>query len=287
MSNTELTPKPVLECTQVPIIVENLMDMAAGYQAKLDYIETLPHDDEGMKAVKALRAEARKEFEELDGKRKEVKKKVLDPWNKAETIFKNFATNPFNRLDAACKSFSDSVEGEMKARCEAELKEYFSGLCAMKGIHWLRWERMGIKVDMATARLKEPKKAMETIKGKVEKICADIDTISDEFKENAAEYLAEYEGCLDVSEAIRRVNSRKEAQRIAEQNRAEREARQAQSSLVREAIKVVEVGTVVVPQQEKKFRVTFTITATLPMLRGLKAFLEDKKYEYQEVKQNG
>ena len=150
MAENELTTLPVLECTQVPIIVENLMDMAASYQAKLEYIETLPRDEEGMKAVKALRAEARKEFEELDAKRKEVKQKVMEPYNKAETIFKSFVTTPFNRLDSACKAFSDGVEGEMKARCEAELKEYFSELCAMKGIHWLPWERMGVKVDMAS-----------------------------------------------------------------------------------------------------------------------------------------
>ena len=283
MADNELTALPVLECTQVPVIVENLMDMAASYQAKLDYINTLPRDDEGMKAVKALRAEARKEFEELDEKRKEVKQKVMGPYNKAETIFKSFVTTPFNSLDKACKEFSDSVEGEMKSRCEAQLQEYFAELCAMKGIHWLPWERMGIRVDMATARLKEPKKAIEAIKAKVEKICDDLDTISQEFKGDAAEYLAAYESCLDVSEAIRRVNTRKEAQRIAQENRAQREARMQQSSLVREAIKVAEVGTVVMPQQEKKFRVTFTVTATMPMLRAMKAWLEDKKIEYQEV----
>ena len=277
----ELTAQPVLECTQVPIIVENLMDMAASYRAKQDYIATLPRDDEGMKAVKALRAEARKEFDALDEKRKEVKQMVMEPYNKAETIFKSFVTIPFNALDAACKEFSDSVEGEMKARCEAELKEYFSELCAMKGIHWLPWEKLNIKVDMATARLKEPKKAMEAIKAKVDKVCADLDTFS--HMEGSGEYLAEYEDCLDVSEAIRRVNARKEAQRIAEQNRAQREARMQQSALVREAIKAVDVGTVVMPQQEKKYRVTFTVTATMPMLRALKAWLEDKKIDYQEV----
>ena len=69
MNEVELTALPVLECTQVPVIVENLMDMAASYQAKLAYIETLPRDDEGMKTVKALRAEARKEFEALDERR--------------------------------------------------------------------------------------------------------------------------------------------------------------------------------------------------------------------------
>jgi biopolymer transport protein ExbB/TolQ len=84
-----------------------------------------------------------------------------------------------------------------------------------------------------------------------------------------------------VSETIRRVNARKEAQRIADENRAHREARQAQAAQLRQAMP--EIGTVVMPQMEKKFQVTFTVTATMPMLRGLKAWLEDKKIEYQEV----
>ena len=281
MNETELTALPVLECTQVPVIVENLMDMAASYQAKLDYINTLPRDDEGMKAVKALRAEARKEFEELDTKRKEVKQKVMGPYNKAETIFKSFVTTPFNSLDKACKEFSDSVEGEMKARCEAQLQEYFAELCAMKGIHWLPWERMGIKVDMATARLKEPKKAMETVKGKVEKICADLDTISQEFKGDAAEYLAAYESCLDVSESIRRVNSRKEAQRIAEENRVQREARQAQTAQIRQAMP--EVGTVVMPQAEKQCVTVWRLTGTISCLRAMKAQAERLGVKLEEV----
>lgn len=279
MEETELNAMPVLECTQVPVIVENLLDMAASYQSKLDYIATLPRDDDGMKAVKALRAEARKEFEALDAKRKEVKQKVMEPYNKAERIFKSFVTIPFDALDKACKEFSDGVEGEMKARCEEELKEYFSELCAMKGIYWLKWEKLGFKVDMGTARLKEPKKAMETIKSRVEKICADLDVLS--HMEGSGEYLAEYESCLDVSEAIQRVNIRKEAQQIAEQNREKREARQAQAAVIRQAMP--EVGTLVMPQQDKKFRVTFTVTATMPMLRAMKAWLEDKKIDYQEV----
>lgn len=281
MTETELTAMPVLECTQVPVIVENLMNMAASYQAKLDYIATLPRDDEGMKAVKALRAEARKEFDALDEKRKEVKQKVMEPYNKVEIIFKSFVTTPFNALDKACKNFSDGVEGEMKTAREQELKDYFAELCAVKGIHWLPLEKLNIKVDMATARLKEPKKAMEAIKAKVDKVCADLDTLS--HMEGSGEYLAEYEDCLDVSEAIRRVNARKEARRIAEENRAQREARMQQSTLVREAIKAAEVGTVVMPQQEKKFRVTFTVTATMPMVRAMKAWLEDKKIDYQEA----
>lgn len=285
MTEIELTALPVLECTQVPIIVENLMDMEAGYQAKLDYIETLPRDEEGMKAVKALRAETRKEFEELDAKRKEVKQKVMEPYNKAETIFKSFVTTPFNRLDAACKAFTDQVEGDMKQSCQQRLEDYFRELKAMKGIPWLKWERLGIRVDMATARLKEPARAMDRIKAFVDRVCADLDTLAQ--MEGSAQLLAEYETCLDVAEAIRRVEARRMAERIAQENHRAREARQTQAAqLTGEAAKAAEAGTLAMPRQETKFRVTFTVTATMPMLRGLKAFLEDKKYEYQEAQED-
>lgn len=272
---------PILECTQAPVIVENLMDMAAAYQAKLDFIGTLPKDDEGMAAVKTLRAETRKEFEELDARRKEVKKKVMEPYNKAERIFKNFVTEPFNRLDEACKDFVNDVEGEMKTRCEEELKGFFTEYCAMKGIHWLKWEQLGIKVDMATARLKEPKKAMAAIREKVDSVSDTMVAING--MDDSADILAEYTQCLDMAKAVQLVTARKQATEIAQRSKEEWAARQMQSALVREALREAEVGNVVMPQQEKKFRVTFTVTATMPMLRGLKAFLEDKKYEYQEV----
>jgi hypothetical protein len=282
MAESELTALPVLECTQVPVIVENLMDMAAEFQAKLDYIATLPRTDDGMKAVKALRAEARKEFDVLDEKRKEVKRMVMEPYNKAETIFKSFVTVPFNSLDNACKEFSDSVEGEMKSACETRLKDYFSELTAMKGICWLKWERLGIKVDMATARLKEPAKAMDKIKDFVDRVCSDLNVLS--CMEDSAALLAAYSNCLDVAEAIRQVNTMKEAQRVAVENRKFWEARQQQASDLKES--VFDAGVLIREENEKKFTVVFSVTATTPMLRGLKAFLESKGYEYEEVDDN-
>ena len=284
MENTELSV--MLQCVQAPIISENLMDVGAQLQAKLDMIRAFPKDREHAAMVKKLRAECNKAFKEAEDGRKAVKQECLLPYEKAMKLYDGFVKSPFGAFDAECKSFIDEVEGQEKAECEERLKEYFGELCAMKGIHWLKWERMGIKVDLATARLETPKKAMEAIKGKVDKVCADLDTLSREFKENSAEYLAEYEGCLDVSEAIRRVNARKEAQRIAEENRAAREARQVQAAQLRQAA-AAEAPVVAKIENEKMFRVTFTITATMPMLRGLKVFLDGHNYEYQEENENG
>ena len=71
----------------------------------------------------------------------------------------------------------------------------------------------------------------------------------------------------------------------AEEVRADAEGQRqnAAAALMAEA---PEIAATVQPM-EKKFRTTFTVIASMPKLRGLKAFLEGNHYEYQEVKIDG
>jgi hypothetical protein len=276
---TEL--KPMLECAQPPVIVQNLMDMAAAFQEKREQIMALPRNEEGMKAVKALRAQARKDFDTLEDQRKAVKKAVLLPYEQVESLYKGFISEPFKRLDEACKTYVDDVESGIKDACEQRLKQYFTELCAMKGLLWLKWERLGIKVDMATARQAEPRKAMERIREFVDGVCADLEAIS--AMENSVEVLSHYEQTLDLAEALRRENSRKQSLEIARKNREEREARQAQAAQAREAVAAVDPGAVITNEGGKKYRLNFSVVAPISMLRALKAYLDDHNFEYQEV----
>lgn len=276
---TEL--KPMLECAQPPVIVQNLMDMAAAFQEKREQIMALPRNEEGMKSVKVLRAQARKDFDTLEDQRKAVKKAVLLPYEQAESLYKGFISEPFKRLDEACKAYVDDVESSIKDACEQRLKQYFTELCAMKGLLWLKWERLGIKVDMATARQAEPRKAMERIREFVDGVCADLEAIS--AMENSVEVLSHYEQTLDLAEALRRENSRKQSLEIARKNREEREARQAQAAQAREAVAAVDPGVVIANEGVKKYRITFSVVAPISMLRALKAYLDDHNFEYQEV----
>ena len=279
MMETEL--RPMLECAQPPVIVQNLMDMAAAFQEKTQMILALPRDEEGMKSVKALRAQARKDFDKLEDQRKAVKKAVLQPYEQAESLYKGFISEPFKKLDEACKTYVDDVESGIKEACEERLKQYFAELCAMKGLLWLKWERLGIKVDMATARQAEPRKAMERIKEYVYGVCADLEAIS--AMENSVEVLSQYEQTLDLAEALRRENSRKQSIEIARKNKEDREAREAQAQQSREAVAAVDPGVVITNEGIKKYRLTFSVVAPISMLRALKAYLDDHNFEYQEV----
>lgn len=271
----------ILECTHPPVIIQRLENMAAAFQEKRDQIMALPRSEEGMKSVKALRAQARKDFDTLEDQRKDVKKKVLLPYEQIERMYKGYIAEPFKQLDEACKSYVDEVEGGIKEECEQRLRQYFAELCAMKGLLWLKWERLGIKVDMATARQTEPRKAMERIREYVDRVCADLEAIA--AMEDSAQILAYYEQTLDLTESIRRNDAFRKSVEIARKNKEDRDSRQAQAAQMREAVAAADPGVVISNDGVKKFRVTFSVTASMPMLRALKTFLENHNFEYQEV----
>lgn len=273
---------PMLECRQPPVISENLMDMGAFILAQKDMVLDMPRDREHIGTVKALRAQMRKEFDALENQRKAVKKAVLAPYEKAENLYKGFVSAPFSEFDNVCKAYVEEVETREKQECEERLKEYFAELCAMKGIFWLKWEQLGIRVDLATARQAEPKKAMERIRQALDGVEQTASAIHD--MEDSADILAEYTLCLDLATAIQRVQARKRSLEIARENREKYEAVRARNqNIAQMAQNMADVGTVYLQEQEKKYRVKFTITATMPMLRGLKAFLDGHNFEYQEV----
>lgn len=138
-------------------------------------------------------------------------------------------------------------------------------------------------ICMAMANLKEQKQARERIFQFVQKVDQDLATISR--MEDGAEILTEYERTLDLSTAISAVQNRKRAKAIMENNQekwAQTQASRGQNAQYI-AANAPEAVRVVLQPQEKKYRATFTVTATTPMLRGLKSFLEGNNYEYQEV----
>ena len=99
----------------------------------------------------------------------------------------------------------------------------------------------------------------------------------------SAEILAYYEQTLDMAEAIRRNDAFRKAAEIAKQNKEKWESRAAQSAIVKEAVVAAEPGIIVKDESVKKLRCTFTVTASAPMLRALKAFLDNHNFEYTEV----
>ena len=205
----------LMKVTQLPVIEEHLRSRKEQTEQRVAEAISLVCTDETLTSVKNIRAEMNREFADAETQRKAIKAAIMEKYDSFEAVYRECIADPYKRADADLKAKIDATESEIKSRCEEMLLGYFRELCAVNEIDFLSFGQTGVKVDMASARAKTPKKLMEQIKLKVDGVAQDMKTIGT-MGENAPEIMVEYKKNLDLSLAISVVNER---HRRAEEHR--------------------------------------------------------------------
>lgn len=263
---------------QLPVIEEQLRTLKDRWEQLAADAKSMVCTEDTIQSVKAFRADMRKEFDEVEFLRKKTKQKVMEPYNRFEAVYEECITNAFQRADSACSRKVSEIENGMKRRCEDGLRDYFSELCAVHHLDWLTYERAGIKVDMASAKAKTPKKLREQLAAFVAGVAENVDRIN--LLDDAGEIMVEYQRTLDAASAICIV---KERHRRVEEQKAAQEARKDERERETEMVRRVEAlaPPVVVEALEPIVKCTFTVRATRAQLRKLKEFLNMEGIKYE------
>lgn len=271
----------LMKVTQLPVIEEHLRSRKEQTEQRVAEAMSLVCTDETLTSVKNIRAEMNREFADAETQRKAIKAAIMEKYDSFESVYRECIADPYKRADADLKAKIDATESEIKSRCEEMLLGYFRELCAVNEIDFLSFGQTGVKVDMASARAKTPKKLMEQIKLKVDGVAQDMKTIGT-MGENAPEIMVEYKNNLDLSLAISVVNER---HRRAKEER-EAVKRHTVSPAARAAGDTVAAAPQVVPKRVEqaaveRLTVSFRVTDTRERLRLLKQFLVSNGYQYE------
>lgn len=279
----------IIRVTQLPIIEEQLRSVKAYVEQITAEATSLVCTDETIQTVKASRADLNKRFAELETRRKEVKAAVMGPYERFDAVYKECISVPFKSADAALKTKIDTVESELKARCEEKLRRYFDELLVLHGVDFITYEQAGIKIDMTSAKAKKPQKLMDKLGEFVSAVALGADSIRK--MDDAAEIMAEYKTCLNVGQAVSVVQTRHrqiEAEKKAAEAREEARRRQEEAvAKVEAAAKVESVATPIPtpapPAEEKIFpRFTFTVlNATKSQLIKVREFMKQEGIQYE------
>ena len=259
--------KNAIRCTQAPIISENLLSVRDRLDALLADISVLPRTEESLKYIRQTRANLNRDFEQLEVQRKAVKKQVLAPYEAAEAKYKELVSDPYKAADSALKNWVDTYQNELKQAREDELRSYFDELCAANGIDFFPFSRCGVAVDMAMARQKEPRKAMDQIYNTVMSIRADMDSILS--MDHADEIMAEYRKYPVLSEAVRTVHTRRQdadavKAYICRQKEQKQERDASREKILASAPELAD--------REEVCTVSFTATGPISALKAMKAY---------------
>lgn len=273
----------LIRVAQIPIIEDRLHEVKARVDKRVADAMALVCTEETVQTVKATRTELNKEFGELEDLRKAVKAAVLDPYNRFEAVYRECVSIAYKSADADLKQKVNDVETDMKRRCEAVLREYYTELCAAHHIDFVPFERTGVVVSLADAKAKTqpPKKLREQLTQFISKVDQDVNLIAS--MDDADEIMEAYHKSLDAAVAIGIVQER---HRRIEEAKAARAAREEAQSREAEAVKKVEAFAPPVVREpevaaEPIGRYRFTVTATKTQLKKLKEFMNMEGIQYE------
>lgn len=279
----------LIRVAQIPVIEQRLRSIKPEIERTVAEAKSLACTPDTVISVKKTRSDLRKQREEFEEQRKAVKALILEPLTAFEDIYKECVSDLFESADADLKTKIDDTESAIKSACEDGLREYFSELCAAEHVEWLTYDRSSIKVDMASAKQKTPKKLREQITSFVTGVARGVEAISS--MDNAEEIMVEFRRCLDVAEAIRVVQDRHQRidteRRTAEARKAAIEAQRAAVQKVEEVAPPAPVfappvsAPVTIQEDEKVYQCSFTVRATKPQLKRLKEFMNQEGIKFE------
>ncbi len=278
MDNKNYNEMIVIE--QLPVIREKLEAMKTDITERTAAALALDCTEETVKAVKKARAELNSEFKFWEGRRSDVKRAIMTPYEQFEAAYDECIRNVYKSADTELKEKINSVENELKSRKETEIRSFFEEYCLSKNINIVTYEQAGINITLSAS--------MKSLKEQARQF---IDRISDDLKiiatyEFAPEIMVEYKNTLNISQSITSVINRHkaiEAEKTAEEERVLRERESAE--IEKQVDTVIHPETVITPPAAKDpnqvLTLAFKVTATRSKLKELKNFLINGGYDYE------
>ncbi len=194
-----------IDITQIPIIDFNIDSISKSIQKEISemQLDSQVVTDETKKSIKDKRAKLNKFLKEIDTKRIDIKKQLLEPYDKFEALLKQKITDPIN--EASKKAGEKINEFEVFKITEKRngLKEYFKHAFLSEGIDWFDFDSLNLSVTLTSSE----KQHKEYILFICDKMKGDLNFINKQ--DYSTEILIEYKQCLDVYKSIDIVNDRK------------------------------------------------------------------------------
>ena len=194
-----------IELVQFPVIKQNLTETGKNVTERikaLDIEGQVPTLDT-VKSLKDLRAQLNKELADFENQRKFVKEAVLTPYNEFESLYKDEISTKYKNAIDTLKDKIAIVEDRIRDEKKAAITSYFYELCRSENIDFLKFENVGLEINLSTTE----KKYREQCDEYVQRVVDDLALI--ETQECKAEIIVEYRTTLNASRAIKTVQDRK------------------------------------------------------------------------------
>lgn len=266
----------IVEIKQMPIVFEQLEKIGKFIEEKTKDIDKLECTEDNKQEVKKRRTEINNTLTLLEDKRKEIKNKLLEPYEifneKYELECKEKLQNASNLL----KDKIDTIEEQQKIEKEDELNEFFAQYKETYHLDFINFYDIGLNITLSAS--------MSSLKDQIKEFCERVDKDikliqNDEFSD---EIMLEYQkNKYDYANAKLTVLERhKQLEEIAKQQEQKQEIEKQEEQVVEKVQEIIAPKEIF--QDEELLEVTFTIKCSKEKIRLLKKYLSDNEIEVIE-----
>lgn len=291
----------IIVVKQLPIIEEQLRTVEANIRRRVDEVLAMECTEQTYREVKNARAALNAQFNELESRRKEVKKKIEAPYKAFEAAYKQHAGDIFKDADKKLAERIHEVENGLKAQKAKSVSDYFEEYRVSCGVpeDMISFEDAGVTITLSTSE-----KSLRTqIKNFVDRVADDLALI--QMNPDSDEVLIEYKKCRSAASAVRIVKERHDTMERMRQMREQMEqARAEQEAHDRQVMEAADEALLHAPARQeapseefyeqveeptpeappaRMFSVSFKVTGTMEQLKAMKQFLNDGGYEYEQL----
>ena len=286
---------------QLPIITEKIKEIGENLDKRLSdlNLDELICNEETRKSVTDLRSALNKEKTEFEKQRKEIKTKILAPYEEFEKTYNQEIKSRYEDAIYLLDTKIDLVENGIKDNTRDKMISFFEEYRQANLIKsdWLRFEELGLKIgiNQLTPKGELVKKVKDEIIEKITQVKSNIDTIST--MEHSEEILAEFLKNKNLSEAIKNVNDRHLIlEQVKRDYDIEREMNFQEQQVIEKVDEVLQApieGQMTIDDFEEKqevdkkddeiVEIAFKVTGKRKDLRALIQFMKDGGYDYESI----
>lgn len=276
----------IITLKQPPIIEERLKAISEKIDEDIALADSMVCSEESVKRVRSMRADLRKQYEQLEEQRKQIKKAIMAPYEEIEVTYKRYVGDKFEAADNKLNCKIASVESGLKKAKEDEGKAYFWEYLESKNIDFVEFESVGLNITLSAT-----KKALKTqAKEFVDEVCGGLALI--ETQEYKDEILVEFKKTLSAAQAITAVmerhkaieNEKERQEKLRERRAAEAEAaKRVSASTPASPPPVAPPVAAPVPKTEESdpvLSIAFTATARKSELIRLREYMDKEGIKY-------
>ena len=275
MKKNNIDLNEIIGITQMPIVFEQLEKIGTLIEESTKDLDKLECTEENKQEVKKRRTEINNTLKILEDRRKEIKTKLLEPYNVFNEKYENECKTKLENASNVLKEKIDTIESQQLAEKENELREFaYQHIEANNLSQLIGFDNIGLNITLSASM----KSLKEQILDFINKVVSDLKLINmEEYKE---EISIEYIQSLNFVDAKTKVVERhKQLEELKKQQENMQEKEQQEQKIEEKVEEIITPKEII--NDDEIITVSFTITDTKEKILKLRDYLKENGINYE------